>query len=158
MSKAGSGVAYAFWERIEREQYAQGLTQREVVKRSGIPASTINNLKDSTRPPQPRIVHAIADALGIDRDEAAQLAGRSQTPTPPADLDDDYDEVDFEIEMIRASNLPRTARESMIQEALRLRDRQASERRELRERQTRERRDQVAVWIDLARKANPSTT
>ncbi len=51
------------------------MTQAEIVERSGVPASTINRLRTSTRAPQPRVVHALADAVELDRDQAAQLAG-----------------------------------------------------------------------------------
>lgn len=46
--------------------------------------STIDNLRDSTRAPQPRIVRALADALGIDWQEAQELAGLIPPATSPA--------------------------------------------------------------------------
>jgi transcriptional regulator with XRE-family HTH domain len=81
VADSGRGVAFDFWERINREMHAQEMTQTQLVERSHIPASTINNLRTSTRAPASRIVNALADALGIDREEAAVLAGR--LPAPP---------------------------------------------------------------------------
>lgn len=46
--------------------------------------STIDNLRDSTRAPQPRIVRALADVLGIDWQEAQELAGLIPPATSPA--------------------------------------------------------------------------
>lgn len=69
------GVAHRLWVRIEQLRVAKGLAQSALVAQSGISASTINRLKTSTRAPQPRIVYALADAVGLDRDEAVRLAG-----------------------------------------------------------------------------------
>lgn len=74
-------MAYRLWERIDRELYEQRLTQKELVERSGIPANTINRLKTITRAPETRVIDALADALGIERQEAAVLAGRIAPPT-----------------------------------------------------------------------------
>lgn len=81
------GVAYAFWLRLDQARVDQHKTQRDLVIATGIPASTINNLQWSTRPPQPRIVFALADALGIPHDEAKRLAGLAP-PEASVDLPD----------------------------------------------------------------------
>ena len=83
---ATAGVARRFWERLQREINKQGITQNELVTRSGIPASTINNLKTSTRPPLARIVKDLAGALKIPVDEAMILAGREAPPLQDIDL------------------------------------------------------------------------
>lgn len=78
-----SGVAERFWLRIEQERIALGWTKdrlsietkRYTPDKKAIPRSTIDNLRSSTRVPQPRIVNALADAVALDRVEAAQLAG-----------------------------------------------------------------------------------
>jgi hypothetical protein len=83
MADRGRGVAYELWLRVEQERARQGLTKLDLWRRmksalgdGPSPArTTIDNLRDSTRAPSPRIVNALADALGIDRGEAAQLAG-----------------------------------------------------------------------------------
>ncbi len=51
------------------------MNQTDLHEKSGIARSTVNNLRTSTRPPLLRIVNALADAVGLDRVEAAQLAG-----------------------------------------------------------------------------------
>lgn len=69
------GVAYRFWWRMEAARTALEMSKTELAAVSGIPRSTFDNLQTSTRPPQARIVHALADALSIPRDEADELAG-----------------------------------------------------------------------------------
>lgn len=77
------GVAQRFWLRVEQQRVELGWTKdRLSVETAGhtadgkvIPRSTIDNLRTSSRAPQPRIVHALADALKIDRKEAEVLAG-----------------------------------------------------------------------------------
>ncbi len=79
----GTGVAYDFWLRVERARASLGMTKTDVWNamkaRAGegpTPArSTIDNLRDSTRAPAPRIVRALADVLDIPWDEAQELAG-----------------------------------------------------------------------------------
>lgn len=79
----GTGVAYQFWLRVERERANRGMTKTDVWNamkaRAGdgpTPArTTIDNLRDSTRAPAPRIVKALSDVLGIPWDEAQELAG-----------------------------------------------------------------------------------
>lgn len=69
------GVAYDFWLRLEQARVHNQLTKADLHERSGIARTTIDNLRTSTRTPQARIVHALADAVGLDRDEANRLAG-----------------------------------------------------------------------------------
>lgn len=88
------GIAQRFWLRVEQERVAKGMTKEALSTATArhtpdgkvIPRSTIDNLRTTTRPPQPRIVFAIADALGLDRTEAAELAG-----VLPARTADDID-------------------------------------------------------------------
>lgn len=68
-------VAYDFWLRIERERVNRQWTKDKLSKVSGVSRPTINNLQKMKRPPQARVVHALADALEIDREEAEVLAG-----------------------------------------------------------------------------------
>lgn len=85
---SGAGVAYAFWLRVEQERAEKGWSKTELAEAatrratsgSRIHRPTIDNLRTSTRAPQPRIVNAIADALGIERAEAHQLAGIVDPP------------------------------------------------------------------------------
>jgi transcriptional regulator with XRE-family HTH domain len=85
------GPAYAFWDRIQDELAAQGMSQAELVRRTGIAATVITSLK--TSPPRDRAarernVTALADALGIDRTEARRLAGLVPSGDKPVDLRD----------------------------------------------------------------------
>lgn len=83
VTSGGRGVAYGLWERIDRILYERRMTQKELVERSGVSAMTINRLKTQTRTPNAKTVHALADALGIDRDEAGVLAGRLRPTGAP---------------------------------------------------------------------------
>lgn len=80
------GVAYDFWLRVRSEQAARGWTDSELHARSGISRTTIDRLAKGKRPPQARVVNALAETLDIERDEAHQLAGliprRSTEPEP----------------------------------------------------------------------------
>ncbi|GAA2069553.1 helix-turn-helix domain-containing protein [Polymorphospora rubra] len=77
------GVAYNFWLRVKTEQATRGWNDVELQRQSGIPRGTTDRLKVGKRPPQPRIVNALADALGIDRDEALSLARITPPGTGP---------------------------------------------------------------------------
>lgn len=85
------GPAYAFWDRIQDELATQGMSQAELVRRTGVAATVINSLK--TSPPRDRAarernVTTLADALGIDRAEARQLAGLAPSANRPVDVRD----------------------------------------------------------------------
>lgn len=166
MAQAGGrGVAYEFWRRVEAERASRGWTKSELAQRTGVPISTLNRLRDSARAPYARTVNTVAKALGIDQVDAAKLAGivpgEDEAVTEPVNDAvsnlDDLDDIDFEIEMIRGSDLPRSQKEAMIREAMRLRDRQRQERKAIEERQVAERRSQVETWIDLAGGTQPAT-
>lgn len=68
------GVAYNFWLRVKTEQAARGWNDVELQNRSGIPRGTVDRLAKGKRPPQARVVNALAEALEIDATEAHQLA------------------------------------------------------------------------------------
>lgn len=71
------GVAYPLWEAIEAERVARGWTKTELAERLGMnrSRSTIDRLATGRRPPLPKTVRKIADVLGMDRTQAAMLAG-----------------------------------------------------------------------------------
>lgn len=75
MSSREQGVAYRFWLRLEQARYDQQMSKHQLHEKTGVARSTIDNLKTSARPPAARIVHALADAVGLDRTDAARLAG-----------------------------------------------------------------------------------
>src|SRR5437764_11699894 len=80
---AGEGVPYRFWLRVERERserrWSWDRVSEETARYTGdgraITRSTIGNWRTSTRRPALHLVYAVADALGIDRAEARELAG-----------------------------------------------------------------------------------
>lgn len=108
--QSGEGVAYRFWVRINQELARQRMDQQALVQRSGIPASTINNLRKSTRVPQTRIISALAEALGIDYHEALWLAGH-----PGAEMPDSTTRVDVR-EAIRNDPGMSAAQKAMLLE------------------------------------------
>lgn len=69
------GVAYELWTAVEDERLRRGWTKTELAERVGLPRTTLNNLEVSPKPPLPRTVHAIADALGWRREDAEVWAG-----------------------------------------------------------------------------------
>lgn len=72
------GPAYEFWLRVERERVRRDWSQEELSRRTSVPPSTLNRLRVNS--PRTSTVNALADALGIDRIEAAQLAGLLRPP------------------------------------------------------------------------------
>lgn len=81
------GVAYAFWEEVTREAGKKGLNTSDLARITGLRRQTIDNLKTTTRPPQPRIINALADAVDIERDRAHILAGRLPPDVNETDTD-----------------------------------------------------------------------
>ncbi|WP_326637339.1 helix-turn-helix domain-containing protein [Streptosporangium sp. NBC_01755] len=76
MSEGRKGPpGYGFWVRAERERTARGWTKVALIKRAGIARKTYDRLEVQQRAALPETINKIADALDIDRLEAAQLAG-----------------------------------------------------------------------------------
>lgn len=68
--------AAAFHAAIKAALDQMGRTQVWLSKETGIPRSTLNAWKTQPRPPYAKTVIRVADALGMDRNEALRLAGR----------------------------------------------------------------------------------
>lgn len=68
-------VAYQLWAAVEDERLNRGWTAVRMAEHIGLPRNTISRLQTSPRKPQVPTVHRIADALGIDRTEAEEMAG-----------------------------------------------------------------------------------
>ncbi|MEV6800558.1 helix-turn-helix transcriptional regulator [Micromonospora rifamycinica] len=68
-------MAYQLWAAVENKRLTEGWTAVRVAEHIGLPRNTISRLKTSSRPPQVGTVHTIADALGINRTEAEEMAG-----------------------------------------------------------------------------------
>lgn len=77
------GIAYPLYQRVQREMALRGWTATYLESVSGVRRSTLDNLKRQVRPPQARTVNALADCLGIDREEALRLAGIWTEMPPP---------------------------------------------------------------------------
>jgi transcriptional regulator with XRE-family HTH domain len=76
MSEGRKGPpGYPFWVRAERERNTRGWTKSALARRAGIARRTYDRLEVQTKTALPETINKIADALGIDRLEAAQLAG-----------------------------------------------------------------------------------
>ncbi|WP_433793965.1 helix-turn-helix domain-containing protein [Actinoplanes sp. CA-252034] len=95
------GVAWAFWRHVKDAQADVPLTDTELQRLSGIARTTIDRLETGKRPPQARVVHALADALHIDRDQALREAGLKpgadgENAEPASDLDSIYKLVENE--------------------------------------------------------------
>ncbi|MEU8362366.1 helix-turn-helix transcriptional regulator [Nonomuraea sp. NPDC048882] len=75
------GPAYAFWERVTNAQHKRGWTQIQLQEHSGVDRTTLYRMKSAK--PLADTVLALADALGIDHDEALQLAGLLTRESPP---------------------------------------------------------------------------
>lgn len=92
------GPAYAFWERVTNEQHKRGWTQIQLQEHSGVDRTTLYRMKSAK--PLADTVLALADALGIDRDEALELAGllarepsESSAPAGPVFEDGETEEL-----------------------------------------------------------------
>lgn len=83
------GIAYPLWRRVEDIRVERGWTQVELARRAGLPRTTIDNLRRSTRKPQPHIIKALARVAGLDLELAGQLAeGRDPDATPATEPGD----------------------------------------------------------------------
>lgn len=80
------GVAVAFWRRVVRETDLRGMTQQELVERSGVSHTTISRLRTVTQPPLARTVIALCRILDIDEAEGMLLSGRVPHPARQDDL------------------------------------------------------------------------
>lgn len=70
------GVAFPLWRLVQERAAELGLNGVQLAERVGLRRATIDNLRTSSRSPQPRIVEALVSGLQLDRREAFQAAGR----------------------------------------------------------------------------------
>src|SRR5262245_39303183 len=81
------GMSFAGLLRGHRRRI--GVSQRELADRAGLSVATVRDLEQGrTRHPEPPSVRALATALGLDADEAAQLhhavvVEKTPSPRPP---------------------------------------------------------------------------
>lgn len=67
--------AAKFHKRVVTELARQGMSKNQLHIRSGVARNTIDNWATQPKSPQAGTVAAVADVLGIPREEAAKLAG-----------------------------------------------------------------------------------
>src|SRR5438046_1058764 len=80
------GPSYGFWLRVQQELDRQNLSQRELVARSGVSHTVINNLRHTgirDRVARRENILDIAKTLGIPEDEALRLGGLTDLPRDP---------------------------------------------------------------------------
>jgi hypothetical protein len=97
----------AFWERVDREAARLGWGERRLAKEAGIGHMTVRRKLT----PQRGTVVKIADAVGLDRDEALALAGileSAEAPTLPGGIQREIstEPEDPEIEALLAGLKP----------------------------------------------------
>lgn len=112
-----AGAAHRLWAVIESERVRLGWTAVQMAQHIDLPRSTIDRLRKGSRPPQVGTVHAVADALGIDRIDAARLAGLRP-------------QEDWEWEIWSLDHLDLVERQKMIDGARQLRAERQATRRE----------------------------
>lgn len=76
-----SSPAYAFWAMCETVRQQKQISKLELCERAEISRTTYDKLPTRIRPLMIDTVHALADALGLDREEARRVAGL--TPAKP---------------------------------------------------------------------------
>lgn len=122
------GPSYAFWLRVQQELDKQGLTVRELVERSGVQHTVISGLQHAgirNRAARRSNVLNLAKALGIDEEEALQLAGLTSIATDPAvdvrdsirrsaDLDDDQKQALYQLLDVFAKGRQRDQRDREV--------------------------------------------
>ncbi|MGI9008128.1 MAG: helix-turn-helix domain-containing protein [Streptosporangiaceae bacterium] len=68
-------MASALYELVDQRRAHQGLTWSAIHRKSGVSRSTVFRWRTAVRPPQAGTVLAVADALGIDHEQALHLGG-----------------------------------------------------------------------------------
>ena len=91
------------WYNLVAETIAlKGWTKAQLAERSGVSRPTIDNWRVNPRAPQARSVNAVADVLGIPRQQALRLAGvipdgDQNEHSPPTLLDERIGSEDAEL-------------------------------------------------------------
>jgi transcriptional regulator with XRE-family HTH domain len=77
-----TAVVAAFHRRAEVERTRLGMTKMALCAKASISRVTYDRLATQPMLPLARTVTSLADALGMDKDEALTLAGLIDAPTP----------------------------------------------------------------------------
>lgn len=83
--------ARAWYDTVIESIAIRGWSVAQLAQRSGVARTTIYGWRDNPRKPQSKSVNAVADALGIPREQALRLAGviagvETADRSPPATL------------------------------------------------------------------------
>ena len=106
---AAPAPARPFWLRMERERKRLGWTKSKLASAVGASRATLDRLETQPNRPLASTVTRIAELLGIDRDEALQLAGlleAADVPTAPTHIPSVQQLQDAEIEELLAALPP----------------------------------------------------
>jgi transcriptional regulator with XRE-family HTH domain len=104
MTAERSAPARPLYERVENIRATNGWTKTRLAKVTGLPRTTLERWRDQPRRPLPETVVQVADALGINRDEALTLAGILADATEPPPLDSTVAELRAELRAVQALN------------------------------------------------------
>jgi len=77
-----TAVAAAFHRRAEVERVRLGMTKMALCEKAGIGRVTYDRLATQVNAPLAKTITRLADVLGIDKDEALNLAGLIDAPAP----------------------------------------------------------------------------
>lgn len=165
----GSVTQEQDWERLARlvvaARVAHGMhTREQLAKAADFSTRFLGDIERARRTNyDPIYLARLEKALGwLPGSVDAILEGGEPTRIPAGDEDtataDEFADLELEVRMILEWDLPDSVRESLITEAWRLRERQASAKRRLEEQQASERRQWVSDWMKRARAADEPAT
>jgi transcriptional regulator with XRE-family HTH domain len=142
-------------DQVKQRRIALGLSVSKAARAADVSRTTWIAVESGTRETQVYNYGSIERVLQWTSGSVeAVLKGGEPTsrtiePTVPELTADDAEEFDIEVEMIEASNLSRKDKDTLIDEAHKMRERQAKT-------AARERREQIRTWLRL-RGAQPAT-
>jgi transcriptional regulator with XRE-family HTH domain len=155
------------WARLAKlvvsARVARGMNNREqLAKEGGFSTRFLGDIETGRRSNyDPAYLARLEQALGWETGSVDVIlaGGEPIRPTPDANGeggDDDFADLELEVRMILAWDLPPHVKTQVLAEALRLREQQARATRRLREQQAQERRRLVSRWMDQAGGAQPA--
>lgn len=97
-----SAPARPLWDRIQTICADRGWSSVRLERETGVARQTISKWKTQPRTPQAATVNAVAQALGIEQEEALRLAGILSTSEPPEA--EDVAELRAEVAELRRMN------------------------------------------------------
>lgn len=147
-------------ERVVAARVARGMTTRDqLAQKGGFSTRFLGDVENARRTNyDPAYLARLEQSLGWETGSVAAILAGGEPIHPHSGTGDEEDFADLELEvrMILGWDLPDTAKQAILAEALRLRERQIRARRTFDEQQARERRQMVSRWLDQA-KNGPQT-